>query len=208
MTSADAENPSATPPLGFITVVSGLPRSGTSMVMRMLQEGGLPVQTDRVRSADEDNPEGYFELEAVKRIERDASWIGDCVGRAVKVVSFLLERLPCNYEYRVLFLRRRMEEVLASQREMLRRRGESAAECDAKLRTLFETHVLQTLDWIRSQRNFQCLEINYNAILADPAAESDRICDFLGLDLDRRKMAACVNPRLYRQRSESPGEGE
>lgn len=208
MTSAEIEDSRSKPLLDFITVVSGLPRSGTSMLMRMLHEGGLPVQADQVRGADEDNPEGYFELEAVKRLEQDASWIGDCVGRAVKVVSFLLEHLPRNFEYRVLFLRRRMNEVLASQREMLRRRGEADKGDDENLRTLFETHVAQTLDWLRSHRNFRCIELDYNAILADPSSATDRICDFLGMDLDRRKMIACVNPRLYRQRSESSDAGQ
>src|SRR5437868_1127771 len=114
----------------FLTIVSGLPRSGTSMMMRMLEAGGMPVLTDKVRSADEDNPNGYFEFEAVKRTKQDASWLDDSGGRAVKMVYRLLYDLPVNRNYRVLFMRRNLKEVLASQREMLRRKDPDADAAD------------------------------------------------------------------------------
>ncbi len=114
----------------FITVVSGLPRSGTSLMMQMLVAGGLPALTDAVRSPDESNPRGYFEFEPVKRLRTDASWLEQARGRAVKIIHLLLRELPTDgrFQYRVLFLRRPLEEVIASQSAMLARAGKASAE--------------------------------------------------------------------------------
>src|SRR5437899_574640 len=108
-----------------VTIVSGLPRSGTSMMMKMLEAGGMEPLTDHVRTADEDNPKGYYEFERVKDLEKDQTWLEDAKGRYVKVISMLLKHLPAGYTYKVIFMRRTMEEILASQRKMLVRRGES-----------------------------------------------------------------------------------
>ncbi|HNY87520.1 MAG TPA: hypothetical protein PKN23_13545, partial [Candidatus Hydrogenedentes bacterium] len=116
-----------------IVVVSGLPRSGTSMMMRMLAAGGMPLFTDGVRAADSDNPLGYFEHEAVKRLREDASWVPGAAGKAVKVVSALLPALPEGFQYRVILMRRPLEEVLASQRRMFGRRGAPAADDGARM---------------------------------------------------------------------------
>jgi hypothetical protein len=108
-----------------IVVVSGLPRSGTSMMMKMLEAGGIPVLTDYEREADEDNPKGYFEFERVKNLkDGDDAWLPQAKGKVVKVIAALLTDLPSSYEYEVIFMRRAMPEILASQRQMLIRRGE------------------------------------------------------------------------------------
>lgn len=187
----------------FVTVVSGLPRSGTSMLMRALEAGGLTVVTDAQRAADEDNPKGYYELERVKQLDKgDTAWIADAQGKVVKVISALLEHLPPGHHYRVLFMQRAMPEVLASQRKMLERRGESTDRVsDEELARLFAKH-LQTVEaWLRSQPNFQVLVVDYNRMLADPLPWVRQINQFLDGRLDEQRMAAVVDPALYRNRA-------
>ena len=111
----------------FVTVVSGLPRSGTSLMMQMLAAGGVELLIDQIRRADADNPRGYFELEAVKRTRQDASWLDDAAGKAVKVIHLLLRDLPDDREYRVVMMSRDLDEVLASQQAMLARSGKKGA---------------------------------------------------------------------------------
>jgi hypothetical protein len=186
----------------FVTVVSGPPRSGTSMMMRMLEAGGIPPLTDDVRRADVDNPRGYYELEAVKRTLQDSSWLCAAEGKAVKMVYTLLYDLPFDFDYRVVFLRRRMEEVIASQELMLRRRGGKESDVLAleDLSDRFEKELAKVGQWLRAQDNFEVLEVDYNAMIADPLPQILALDRFLGGGLDTRAMAAAVEPELYRQR--------
>jgi hypothetical protein len=184
-----------------IVIVSGLPRSGTSMLMRMLDAGGVPVLTDQARRPDADNPHGYYELERVKSIAEDASWLDEAQGRAVKVVSSLLRYLPASYRYRIIFLRRSVEEVLASQRQMLMRRGEPADRVsDARMAELFGKHLRHVEQWLAEQPNMSVLYLDYDAILAAPENASRALADFLELPLDATRMAAVVDVGLRRQR--------
>lgn len=184
----------------IITIVSGLPRSGTSLMMRMLAAGGMDVVTDGERSADEDNPRGYFELEAVKRTDADASWLVDARGKAVKVISALLVDLPPGHLYRVIFMRRRLDEVLASQKVMLERRGEPQASPDAEMKELLASHVAAVERTLRAGAHFQTLYVSYNRLLEEPGAQIARLNGFLSGALDPDKMLAAVEPGLYRQR--------
>src|SRR5258705_7795512 len=137
-----------------IKIVSGLPGWGTSMMMKMLTAGGLELLTDNIRAADEDNPKGYFEFERVKQIENDKAWLVDARGRVVKLISALLKHLPPSYNYKVIFMRRSMPEILASQRQMLIRRGEPADDvADDKMAAMFEKHVAQVEAWPAGQPN-------------------------------------------------------
>jgi len=184
-----------------ITVVSGLPRSGTSMMMKMLEAGGIPVLTDRLRLADEDNPQGYYELERVKQLEHDKAWLEEAQGKVVKVIAALLKHLPPDYAYQIVFMRRGIDEVLASQRQMLVRRGEPTDTLtDERMGELFRRHVAQVRTWITEQPNIQVLEVDYSEVLANPLGEAGRINQFLGSMLDVESMAEVVNPDLYRQR--------
>jgi hypothetical protein len=184
-----------------VTIVSGLPRSGTSMMMRMLEAGGMPVLTDAIRGADEDNPEGYYEFERVKQIETDQAWLEDAKGKVVKMVAALLKHLPRDYAYRIVFMRRDIEEVLASQRQMLIRRGERTDRIsDEQMAELFRRHVSQIEAWIAEQTNVQAAYVEYGEVLANPVAEARRINRFLGNALDVEQMAGVVDPSLYRQR--------
>ncbi|MBN1669080.1 MAG: sulfotransferase domain-containing protein [Anaerolineales bacterium] len=184
-----------------IVIVSGLPRSGTSMMMKMLEAGGIPPLTDQIRSADIDNPKGYYEFERAKKLpEGDIAWLPDAQGKAVKVIAALLVHLPAGYEYRVLFMRRKMEEILASQNKMLAHRGEQSKVDDATMADLFAKHVAQVENWMRTQPNLQYLDVDYNAMLAQPEQHLAGIIEFLNRDLDAQAMLAIVDPNLYRQR--------
>ena len=116
-----------------VVVVSGLPRSGTSMMMKMLDAGGIPVVIDGIRGADRDNPKGYYEFERVKQLDKgDTAWVADAQGKAVKVISALLQHLPADQEYRIIFMERNIDEVLASQRKMMQNRGEGGKDAGGK----------------------------------------------------------------------------
>jgi len=186
-----------------VIVVSGLPRSGTSLMMNMLRAGGVPIVTDELRTADDDNPRGYFELERVKQLAKgDAAWVQEANGHAVKVISALLEHLPATTTYRVLFMQRRLPEVLASQRKMLERRGEPTDTVpDEKMAALFEKHLEKIEGWLAQQPNFSVLYVPYHELAERPEGQLDRIVDFLGLPLDRDAMLAAVDPALYRNRA-------
>lgn len=186
-----------------IVVVSGLPRSGTSLMMKMLEAGGIPVLSDNERVADLDNPNGYYEFEDVKRLpDGDCSWLPAAQGRAVKVIVSLLRFLPPGYSYKVVFMRRSIDEVLASQRVMLRHRGGDGASADDDgLRQAFERHVREVSAWMREQPFIDHLDVDYNALLADPGPVLNSLGRFLGGRVDPAAMATAIDPRLYRQRA-------
>ncbi len=186
----------------FVTVVSGLPRSGTSMMMKMLEAGGISPLTDELRTADKDNPKGYYEFERVKKLdEGDTAWLEEAQGRTVKVISALLKHLPPDYQYKVIFMERKMEEILASQKQMLVRRGEAPdSVSDEKMKDLFGKHLEQVQSWLDEQPNIDVAYVSYNEILESPREQAERINEFLGNVLDVEKMVAVVDEALYRQR--------
>ena len=186
-----------------ITIVSGLPRSGTSMMMKMLEAGGMEPLTDELREPDRDNPKGYYEFERVKQLEHDKGWLPDAEGKVVKIISQLLQHLPADYAYQVIFMRRRMEEILASQERMLMRRGEESKQIsDERLAALFRKHLEHVQAWLERQPNFEVTYVSYNRVLEKPRQEARRIDAFLDEDLDVDAMAEVVDPSLYRQRVE------
>jgi hypothetical protein len=185
----------------FVTVVSGLPRSGTSMMMRMLEAGGIPALTDGHRRADPDNPLGYFELEVVKQLPAKAEWLDDAGGKAVKIVSALLEKLPVGRPYRIVFMQREIGEVLASQRRMLERRGEYIDQNrDNAMGPLFEKHVRQAIERARARKDMKMLLLRHAGVHEDPARAAELIDEFLGGGLDRDAMVAAIDPSLWRNR--------
>ena len=185
----------------FLTIVSGLPRSGTSMMMRMLEAGGMEVVVDNLRTADEDNPAGYYEFEPVKKTKQDTSWIDEARGKAVKMVYRLLYDLPVGYSYRVIFMRRKIEEVLASQKKMLERNGKvDPAVSDDEMEKLFRSQLQKFEQWVATQPQFQMLEVSYNAMLSNPDPAVEKINSFLGGQLNADAMIEVVDPNLYRNR--------
>ena len=195
-------------PKPFITIVSARPRSGTSLMMQVLQAGGIPPLTDRERAADDDNPKGYYELERVKKLkEGDSAWIKEAANpqgapsRAVKVISALLEHLPPDYDYKVIFMQREMAEILASQKQMLLRRGEPVdAVSDEVMASLFTQHLAKVQKWLAQQKNIQVLYMPYARLVDQPAQEVARLVKFLGVKLDEQAMRQAPDQSLHRQR--------
>ena len=188
-------------PNEYITIVSGLPRSGTSMLMKMLAAGGLPPLTDGIREADADNPGGYYEFEKVKQLERGTAWLESARGKAVKVISQLLNQLPPNRPYKIVFALRKMDEILASQRAMLARRGQPCDRVsDAAIAAVFGRHLNAVQQWLAEHPQMEVLYVNYAAVLRDPLVISQEIKNFLALPLDVQQMASVVDESLYRQR--------
>jgi hypothetical protein len=185
----------------FITIVSGLPRSGTSMMMQMLEAGGMVILTDHIRKADDDNPRGYYELEKVKKIKEDSSWLKDAYGRAFKMVSALLFYLPEGHRYKVIFMRRNLEEMLRSQKVMLQRLGKKGADLtDEELIPKLEEHLMDVERWLGTQKRIQAVHIQYSRILRDPKGSAGLVNGLLDGRLDLDKMAGVVDPSLYNQR--------
>ena len=184
----------------MITVVSGLPRSGTSMLMQMLEAGGLPPYTDAERAADPSNPRGYYEHERAKALARDNVWLAEAEGHVLKVIAQLLRHLPNGFDYRVVFLDRDLDEVLASQSAMLQRLGRPAAK-PAVLRPVFERQLAEAKRWLDTHPRADVLYVPHLDTIADPAAQAARINDSLGGALDEGAMASAVDPSLHRQRT-------
>ena len=189
-----------------IIVVSGLPRSGTSMMMSMLNAAELELVTDRIREADTDNPKGYYEDERVKELEktRDKSWLSECRGKVVKIISFLLKDLPDAHRYKIIFMQRSLQEVIASQNKMLTRRGEPVDPADDdRMVELYRDHLRKVELTLAQKRNLEHIDVPYGDAVANPRQQAARVAEFLGLDLDVDKMARSVDPALYRNRRKS-----
>ena len=184
-----------------VIVVSGIPRSGTSMVMKMLSAGGVEIVTDNLRKPDIDNPEGYYEFEKVKRLKDDCSWLSDSKGKAVKIISHLLYYLPNSFDYKILFVRRKMEEILASQRKMFERLQKAPDKIDdLVLSRKFNVHLANIQRWIKGKNNMECLNLNYGETIRDPIGQAKKIVGFLGRSLSVDAMTGVINPDLYRNR--------
>ena len=185
-----------------IVIVSGLPRSGTSMMMKMLDAAGIPIMTDAIRAADIDNPKGYFEFERVKDLEKDPdrSWVRDARGKALKVISWLLKDLPDENAYRIVFMRRDIDEVLASQNNMLEHRGEDDATDDAIMAEAYRNHLASVRIMSRKKPNWSLVEIRYDEAIRDPGSVARKVNEFLGGRYDVQRMVEAVDEKLYRNR--------
>ncbi|MGD9873262.1 MAG: sulfotransferase domain-containing protein [Kiritimatiellia bacterium] len=184
-----------------VVVVSGLPRSGTSLMMQMLQAGGMPLLCDGRRASDEDNPQGYFEYEKVKALKKDASWLADAVGKAVKIITTHLYDLPAGYDYKVIFMERDLREILLSQKKMLRRRGETdEGPSDEVMSGHFMNHVKRLKEWLFEQPHMEVMFCSYRELVEDPSPLCNQIAAFIGQPLDIPAMLGAVDEKLYRNR--------
>lgn len=175
------------------------------MMMQMLEAGGLQVVTDNLRTADDDNLQGYFEFERIKQLkEGDSAWMEQACGKVLKAISALLEYLPNQYRYKIIFMERDLIEVLASQRKMLERRGKPAnKEDDVMFLNLYKKHLAKVKDWLSEQSNIDVVYISYNALLEEPKRFAEDIARFIDAPLDVQKMAGVPEEKFYRQRSSS-----
>ena len=185
-----------------VIIVSGLPRSGTSMMMKMLEAGGQKILTDNLREADANNPKGYYEFERVKNMkDGDLAWMPEAVGKVVKIVIGLIMFLPAEYNYRVIFLRRDLNEILSSQKKMLGRLGKEDDNIpDDKMAKVYEEHLKEVRGWLVRQPNIEVLYVNYNTMVRDATETLNKVNEFLGGGMDVPVMAAVVDKELYRER--------
>ncbi|MHC5097509.1 MAG: sulfotransferase domain-containing protein [Planctomycetota bacterium] len=187
----------------YVILVSGLPRTGTSMMMKAIHAGGIEPIVDNIRKADEDNPKGYYEFEPVKKTKEDASWLNNAPGKVVKMVYRLLYDLPAEFQYRVVFMRRDIKEVLASQNKMLERSGKSGGGIsDEQMEALFAAELAKCEKWLAEQPNFRVLPVVHRDMINDAATQVQKINDFLDGGLDTEAMASTVDPALYRNRNQ------
>jgi hypothetical protein len=182
-----------------IVIVSGLPRSGTSLMMQMLANGGMEAVTDNIRTADTDNPRGYYEFERVKKIKEDTSWVPQVRGKVVKMVSQLLYDLPPGEFYRIIFMERDLDEMLVSQEKMLQRLGRKAAPREEITRA-FTLHLERLHRWLDQQKNMDVLRISYNTLLQHPEEQARLVREFLNNGVDLERMLETVDHGLYRNR--------
>jgi len=188
---------------GYIIVVSGLPRSGTSMMMAALKAGGMDLVVDGEREADANNPKGYYEFERVKKLPTgDVGWLALAQGKAVKIVSALLEFLPEGYSYRVIFMERNIDEILASQSRMLARSGKTDEHpvSDAMLRQSYEEHLLEVKQRLAEKEWMETFYVSYNETLYAPHEMCLNVAAFLGGAVKATEMEKVIDPSLYREK--------
>lgn len=182
-----------------IIVVSGLPRSGTSLMMQMLEAGGLPLYHDKERPADINNPQGYYELQSVKNLKQNNSFLERAENRAVKIVSHLLTCLPDEFYYKIIFMQRRLQEIIESQNKMLSRLKDDSANPDNYgLKKAYIKHLGGIQQWLKNTKNSDHLFVSYNKLLESPKEHARLISAFLQQDLNIDKMNDAVKPSLYR----------
>ncbi len=173
-------------------------------MMQMLEAGGMPIVTDHIRKPDEDNLRGYYEYEKVKEIKENSDWLDNCIGKAFKLVSVLLYSLPKDRKYKVIFMKRKMEEMLTSQKVMLERKGiKSDFMGDEEMSKKFEKHLQKIEEWLANQNHIDTAYINYNDVIQNPYENAKRINRFLGNRLNVDKIASVVKKSMYRQRIRS-----
>jgi tetratricopeptide (TPR) repeat protein len=181
---------------GEVIIVSGLPRSGTSMMMQILDAAGLDILTDKIRNADDNNPKGYFEFEPVKSLARDSSWLDQADGKAVKVIAQLLKFLPDGYKYKVIFMKRDVNEVIISQQKML---GKDSKVFPLALSETFKKELNRIENWFQIHPNFEVVYTDYSNLILKPDVEICKICDFLQIDYsNKQRMIGTVDSTLYR----------
>jgi len=172
------------------------------MMMRMLAEGGLPVLTDELRRPDDDNPNGYFELEVVRQLKQgNFAWLNEANGKVVKVISALLEYLPQDHQYKIIFMERDPQETLASQKKMLDHRGQISRLSDEEMEQQFHAHLAAMKPWLVRQQNMEVLFVNYNSLIAEPELCCEKIVEFLDVPLSQSQMLAVPDTQLYRNRT-------
>ena len=184
----------------IITIVSGLPRSGTSMMMKMLEAGGMETVQDGIRKSDEDNPGGYYEFETVKQIKENASWLDMAAGKVVKILFNFLYDLPLDKHYQIIFMERDIDEVLASQNKMLERRGEVNKINDQEMAALFRVELPKIKDWLAKQGNFEVRYIHYTNVLNNSDGTAHLMNQFLEYPLNTKEMVKIIDRSLYRNR--------
>ncbi len=184
----------------MIIIVSGLPRSGTSMLMQMLKNGGMEILCDKVRQADEENPKGYWEYEKVKTLANENSWLISEKGKGVKIIAQLLKYIPSGPDYKVIFMERNLEEILWSQEKMLNKMNRKDTTDQSILKAGFSRQLEEVKSWLRNSGNIETLYLSYADVIENPTQAAEQVNQFLNYSLNITKMTASVDPALYRQK--------
>lgn len=193
---------SVTPAWAPIIVVSGLPRSGTSLMMQILTAAEIPLLTDGNRDADDSNPRGYFEFDPVKNLAADQSWVSSACGKGVKIILQLLPHLPGEVGLDVIMMDRPISEVVASQNTMLKRMGLESKADPQVLASVFERQRQEAIEFLERRQRTRWIEISHPKLLSDTLSEIGRIRDFLKIDPSREPaMLNCVEPSLHRTKA-------
>jgi hypothetical protein len=168
-------------------------------MMQMLGAGGVELLVDSARSADADNPWGYCEYEPVKRLHRDAAFLRDADGKAVKVIHALVTAIPSDREVRFVAMRRDLAAVVASQQRMLARRSAPTGGIpEGRLAEILMAQLEEALHWVADQPRFSLLEVDYADVLRDARTVAEKVDAFLGGGLDPVAMAGCIHRRQHR----------
>jgi tetratricopeptide (TPR) repeat protein len=183
-----------------VTIVSGLPRSGTSLMMQMLDKGGVDILQDQLREADISNPKGYYEYKPVMSLYKDNTWLSKGQDKAVKVVAPLLKYLDSTLRYKIIFMRRDLNEIIQSQQKMI---GKSEQEFPVTLYNKYQKLLANVTLWDKSEPGVEILYVNYTDVLENPASELARIEKFLGVAVNKQEMINCVDVSLYRNRTKA-----
>ena len=184
---------------GTIYIVSGLPRSGTSMMMQMLEKAGLDILTDKIRKPDESNPKGYYEHEEIKKLATNKKWLKNAVGKTIKVIAQLLLQLPAKYHYKIIFMNRDIDEVVKSQHKMLVSKGKAKEDTfPVNLKITFVKTIKKVQFWANKNHNVEILYMNHKDLIEQPEKEALKIIEFLNLDIDSKKIASVIDKKLYR----------
>ncbi len=185
-----------------IVVVSGLPRSGTSLIMQMLKEAEIDLYTDEKRQADSNNINGYFEHENVKRIARNKRWLPEVMGKGVKIISHLLRFLPQNKTYKIIYIERELTEILDSQQKMIKKNtGKNKNAYKLGLHLQYVEHFKKVDNWLMERNNVEFIKVSYKETIQNPLATAQKIVAFLNLKVAPKKLAAVVDKKLYRSKS-------
>ena len=185
----------------YIIVVSGLPRSGTSMMMQILEAGGVEILTDNLRSPDSDNSKGYYEYEKVKNLHKDNYWLKKCQGKTIKIVSNLIKNLRSDMEYKIIFMERDITEVLSSQSKMLKNAGLNDSSSDMELKNIFLNHIKEIKIWLQNQTHMEILFVNHKDCIYNSEFVCQDILRFLDMNLNYEEMVKVVDVTMYRNRS-------
>ncbi len=189
-----------------IIVVSGLPRSGTSLMMQILQAAGIPLLTDNERPADSNNPKGYFEFERVKSLPNDIAWLPDARGKAVKIISHLLYHLPDTYSYAVIFMNRDLDEIIQSQNKMLQKMNQPLGQLSRiRLKERFALHLQKIHWWLSARPNFVFQDVRFSDLIFSPHSELRKVWQFLGTESLTEAVLPVIDSGLYRNRTDDQG---
>jgi len=190
---------------GEVIIVSGLPRSGTSMMMQMLDHAGIEIYTDKIREADSNNPKGYYEHNNVKSLRRNKRWVAESMDKAVKVISNFIPHLPLIYNYKIIFMERDLDEILTSQREMLMKLGAKDRHEEYPLQVMnsFKKSRDKSKLWASKQSNIEMIEVAYSDVIDNPFEEALRISEFLDHRVTPEDLIKPIDTKLYRQRKKT-----